>query len=329
MLKSQFGIFAVTLLLLGLTVAAQTIERAPDGDAPALRSDKSLINDLQATMGQEAVQVGDKWIGVLCREVDDALRAHLDIPENAGLMVDEVIDDSPAAATGLARFDILIKVNGEPLRATTQLVDQVSAADEDGIRLIWLRKGQRMEAVVHPADRPQEMRGPIWPEAGQPNNQNLDRLRKFFEKAQAGQNQDQDGDLQFRFWGPEFRMKQFGQQQFPSNLSIQITREGNEPAAIKVERGNDSWELTENDLDQLPDDVRPHVEKVLGGGNVQFFGRGLPGEFGRFFDETQWPRMNKQFEKLQEGMDKMMDELQELREQQPRIPLDDEDTIDA
>ena len=36
------------------------------------------------------------------------------------------------------------------------------------------------------------------------------------------------------------------------------------PAKIKVEQGDKTWEVTENSLDQLPEDVRPHVEPMVG-----------------------------------------------------------------
>lgn len=321
--KALVVVAATMLFALCLPIIAQTIEPKPDGDGGVPPDDKSLINDLQDAMGNEVVQIGDKWIGVLCREVNPALRAHLDIPANAGMMVDEVIDNSPAAKAGLERFDILVEVDGEQLSSTAQLVERVSEAGDDGLQLTWLRRGQRMQAAVLPAERPEEMRGG-WvprPEAG---NQNFDRLRQFFEEAQPGNNQD--GPLNFRFWGPAQRMQL--KQQMPANLSIQVNRSGNEPAKIKVSRGDDSWELTEDNLDQLPDDVRPHVENVLGGGGSQWnFQHRPPGDFGRFFDEKQWPRMNQEFEKIREQMDKMMEELQELRERQPQV--DEEDTIDA
>ena len=49
-------------------------------------------------------------------------------------------------------------------------------------------------------------------------------------------------------------------------MSVAITKEGNEPAKITVQRGNDKWEITEKDLDKLPADVRPFVEQMLGRG---------------------------------------------------------------
>jgi hypothetical protein len=50
----------------------------------------------------------------------------------------------------------------------------------------------------------------------------------------------------------------------PKDLRVIITKEGDGPAKIKVRRGDDEWEVTDKELDKLPEDVRPHVKKFLG-----------------------------------------------------------------
>ena len=53
---------------------------------------------------------------------------------------------------------------------------------------------------------------------------------------------------------------------FPKNLEVTITKKGEEPAKITVKRGDDQWEVDANSLDKLPEDIRPHVKQMLGGG---------------------------------------------------------------
>ena len=43
-------------------------------------------------------------------------------------------------------------------------------------------------------------------------------------------------------------------------------RSGKNPAKISVSRGDEKWNLTDQELNKLPDDVRPFVERMLGGG---------------------------------------------------------------
>lgn len=49
----------------------------------------------------------------------------------------------------------------------------------------------------------------------------------------------------------------------PDDLSVSVTKKGSEPARITVKKGEQSWEITEKELDKLPDDVRKHVEAAI------------------------------------------------------------------
>jgi len=50
----------------------------------------------------------------------------------------------------------------------------------------------------------------------------------------------------------------------PDDLSIVITRQGNQPARIEVRQGKHEWKVTEKELDRLPPEIRLHVERPLG-----------------------------------------------------------------
>ena len=62
----------------------------------------------------------------------------------------------------------------------------------------------------------------------------------------------------------------------PANLSIAITKVGEQPANIVVQRDKDEWKVTEKTLDKLPADVRPFVERMLGHGVFGIVGGTLP-----------------------------------------------------
>ena len=51
---------------------------------------------------------------------------------------------------------------------------------------------------------------------------------------------------------------------FPKDLSVQINKQGSEPTKIHVKRGDQEWEVTEDKLGDLPEEVRVHVQKLLG-----------------------------------------------------------------
>jgi hypothetical protein len=52
--------------------------------------------------------------------------------------------------------------------------------------------------------------------------------------------------------------------EMPKNLSISITRSGDEPAKVHVKRDDKEWDTTADKLNELPEDVRQQVEQLLG-----------------------------------------------------------------
>ena len=70
----------------------------------------------------------------------------------------------------------------------------------------------------------------------------------------------------------------FNFNQMPSGISVSIQRNNDGPAQITVKKGDQTWKIEGDDeesLKQLPDDVRPFVERMLNGQNrMQGFGGG-------------------------------------------------------
>ena len=165
--------------------------------------DNTLLNDVDASTG---ILVGhsNQWIGVLCRPADPVLRQHLQLPEGVGLVVEQVVPNSPAATAGVRARDILTHLDGEPLTGLDQLMAKTAAAGEGGIRLSWVRDGkvERDAATVHPQVRPNGAAAfRIKPDAT--SMQDTDRLREWVDKLQGGQFTDEGGKpFRFRFFGP-------------------------------------------------------------------------------------------------------------------------------
>jgi hypothetical protein len=66
---------------------------------------------------------------------------------------------------------------------------------------------------------------------------------------------------------PEIVMKAW-KTEFPKNLSVQINKEGDQPAKIHVKQGDKEWDVTEDKLNELPEDVRQHVQRLRGQGQM-------------------------------------------------------------
>jgi hypothetical protein len=61
----------------------------------------------------------------------------------------------------------------------------------------------------------------------------------------------------------------------PDNLNVKIEKHGNEPAKVHVEQDGKTWDVTEDKLDALPEELRGHVGRLLGQGGMPF-GFNLP-----------------------------------------------------
>ena len=89
------------------------------------------------------------WIGVRIAEASIEISARLPIEPGTGLVVDEVIADSPAAAAGLQRGDVLARLNEQTLVTPTQLKTLVMHRKPgDQVEVTFFRKGEKRRAVV-------------------------------------------------------------------------------------------------------------------------------------------------------------------------------------
>ena len=93
------------------------------------------------------------WIGVSVSPVEPALRTHLKIPADQGLIATEVIAESPAAKAEFKVNDILLTMAGQPLRDQANLVDLVQKNGEKTVAVDIVREGSRQTLQVAPQRR--------------------------------------------------------------------------------------------------------------------------------------------------------------------------------
>jgi len=93
-------------------------------------------------------------IGVQAVELPDALRSHLEIDDDSGLLIEQVFEDSPADGKFQAH-DIILRMNGEAVDSVDSLVKniQVAGKEESKLEIVVLRKGREKSVVVQPNKR--------------------------------------------------------------------------------------------------------------------------------------------------------------------------------
>ena len=218
----------------------------------------------------EELPTSDYWIGVQLEPLPDQLRKHL--PVKYGILVLKVFPDSPAAKAELQTDDILLQADEIKLETAASLIKAVDAAKEQEMKFVLLREGKEVKAAIKPVKREEAKfsRTDIAP--NDPGR--LARLRSAqqqFEKALEALRAETAGAeeanmIDVMMVRPGAFVFDTASAKLPNDVKIQITRQGDSPAKIHVERGDKSWDVTADKLDSLPKELRPHVEGMIGGG---------------------------------------------------------------
>ncbi len=94
------------------------------------------------------------WLGVRLAPVPEALKAHLG---SDGVMVTNVVVDSPADKAGLERYDVIVEFGGQAVHAFADLqaaLEKVDPGQDVTLRII--RNGREQVLHVRPGRRPEE-----------------------------------------------------------------------------------------------------------------------------------------------------------------------------
>ena len=89
------------------------------------------------------------WVGVEAIELPASLRAHFGAPEDAGVLVSNVVVGSPADLSGIRVGDVIYEADGQPITSAEALSEIVSLGGvENSIDVVLARDGARI--VVGP-----------------------------------------------------------------------------------------------------------------------------------------------------------------------------------
>jgi serine protease Do len=103
------------------------------------------INAAREVMGDliEKGKVVRAWLGVYMREIDEKIAAYLELPVAEGIVVTEVVKDSPAEKMGLKKYDVIREVNGDKVSKSAQVQGSVQKLKPgDSITLKVYREGK-------------------------------------------------------------------------------------------------------------------------------------------------------------------------------------------
>ncbi|WP_165249463.1 PDZ domain-containing protein [Paludisphaera soli] len=174
------------------------------GDEPAtltlLRKRKPTTLKVQAQVRVDLGPLEDEapefWIGANVGPVAPILRDQLDLPADRGLSVVGLVDDGPAAKSGLKVHDVILALDGEPVADAAGLVGRVGKSAAKPLNFEILRGGEKLALSVTPAKRPPRDETRRYYRISSPPAQNF----KYYDVVRPGVVLDRQGLLLDNAW---------------------------------------------------------------------------------------------------------------------------------
>jgi membrane-associated protease RseP (regulator of RpoE activity) len=274
-------------------------------------------------------------LGLQVAPVSKSLDAQLKL-EGKGILIDVVEKDGPGAKAGLQPHDIVITVGEHDVKSPADLSKTLTDSEGKELKFDVIRGGEELTIMVQPRSTVKTS-GSI--NINVPKievDEEIIRLEsKIREKLKGA-----GVDVRMHVIHPGQMIPDdvlLKRAKLPEGVSISVRKEGGKPTKVEVSRGEEKWELTEESLDKLPEDLRPHVAHMLGRGpigigfppNVKFTAPMPPGVViapappaglavaerraaGR--DSSELKLIVRRLDEIKKDINRLYDQIDELRE---------------
>jgi serine protease Do len=122
-----------------LTAAGQLLgintNRLGEGFYLAIPADEALRGRAGTLARGESAQSPRLGVSIAPNHVARRLRRAVGLPDADGLLIRDVVEDSPAAGAGIAQGDLIVAAAGQPIRTPDDLFDALQAAQGGTIEL--------------------------------------------------------------------------------------------------------------------------------------------------------------------------------------------------
>ena len=128
------------------------VDREKPASLLLIRSGKKMQAEVNASFLARPEQ--PYLIGVQVESPSPALRSQLKLYENEGLLVTEIVQDSPAEKAGFQQHDILLRAGDQRISTLEDLRACVNASKGEAVELTFMRAGKEQKLSATPERQP-------------------------------------------------------------------------------------------------------------------------------------------------------------------------------
>ena len=113
---------------------------------PAAKRTLVLMTSLALVIGVATAQAGEDkgYLGVMLQDISPSMAKALQLDEETGVMISNVVDESPAAAAGLEDGDVILEFAGQSISGNDDLIKAVRGTSPgDEVKVVVLRGGKK------------------------------------------------------------------------------------------------------------------------------------------------------------------------------------------
>ena len=115
---------------------------------------KDVLDEL-ITTGKVSVA----WIGIYHQNLTESTAAQLRLPDQKGVLITDIVQDSPAEEAGLKAWDVIRRINDRDVFSTGDVADELAKHKSgDEILITVMRRGEVLLVPVTLGDKPTSLR---------------------------------------------------------------------------------------------------------------------------------------------------------------------------
>jgi membrane-associated protease RseP (regulator of RpoE activity) len=250
--RQHVGWMAVTALLAG---TAGWVRAGQEEEQP-----KQAREIVIRTVTEGETKLPEYWLGVGGEAADEALQAQLGL--DGGLVVRDVVENSPAAKAGLKKHDIILQLGEKPIRSLPELIQAMRDTNGAETTVVFLRGGKKESAQVSPEKRPMDDVAARIVKVHPRIEGFRTEIDQLVEKLRSGEAEG----LRLLTVRPGVELggtHVFRMENFPDNTQVTVRKDGDGPAKVEITREGKTWKVTEETLEELPEELRGPVKEML------------------------------------------------------------------